>query len=260
MSDMLIDTHSHLFVEEFDADLPEVIQRAKDAGVSRIYMPNIDLASADSMLNVCQQYKGYCFPMLGLHPTSVSSGYQAELAALKSYLERADISFVAIGEVGLDLYWDRTFVQEQINAFDEQIRWAITYRLPLVIHCREAFDELYACLESYKTENLSGIFHCFTGTPEVAERLMEFEHFMFGVNGVVTYKKSTLPETLKTVIPLERLVLETDSPYLAPVPYRGKRNETSYIVEVAKKLAMVYEKPVEEVERLTGINALKVLG
>lgn len=256
---MLIDTHSHLFVEEFAPDLPEVMQRAQASGVSRIYMPNIDLSTMEAMLETCRRYPDYCYPMLGLHPTSVSASYKEELSALKRYLE-GDYPFVAIGEVGLDLYWDRTFAKEQMETLDEQIQWALTYRLPLIVHCREAFAELYACLAPYRSEPLSGIFHCFTGTPEVAEQLMEFEHFMFGVNGVVTYKKSALPETLKAKIPLSRIVLETDSPYLPPVPYRGKRNETSYIIKVAEKVAEIYGVSLEEIERATTANALKVFG
>lgn len=254
---MLVDTHSHLFVEEFETDLPEVIQRAKSVGVSKIFMPNIDLASLSSLLNVCRCYKGYCFPMLGLHPTSVSLNYQEELSEMKTYLKEKH-PFVAIGEVGLDFYWDKTYACEQMRAFDEQIQWAIDCQLPLVIHCREAFSELYACLKPYKSENLSGIFHCFTGSPEDAVLLMEFGRFMFGVNGAVTYKKSVLPETLKATVPISRIVLETDSPYLSPMPYRGKRNETSYIIEVAKKIADIYEKSVEEIGRITTENASRV--
>lgn len=254
---MLVDTHSHLFVEEFEADLSEVIQRAKSAGVSKIFMPNIDLASLSSLLNVCRYYKGYCFPMLGLHPTSVSLNYQEELSEIKTYLKEGH-PFVAIGEVGLDFYWDKTYAREQMGAFDEQIQWAISSQLPLVIHCREAFSELYACLEPYKSENLSGIFHCFTGSPKDAIQLMEFGQFMFGVNGAVTYKKSVLPETLKVTVPISRIVLETDSPYLSPMPYRGRRNETSHIVEVEKKVAEIYNMPIEEVERITTENALKI--
>jgi len=254
---MLVDTHSHLFVEEFETDLPEVIERAKSVGVSKIFMPNIDLVSIASLLNVCRYYKGYCFPMLGLHPTSVSLNYKEELSGIKPYLKEGH-PFVAIGEVGLDFYWDKTYAREQMRAFDEQVQWAVAYRLPLVIHCREAFAELYACLEPYKSENLSGIFHCFTGSSEEAEQLMEFERFMFGVNGAVTYRKSVLPEMLKATVPVSRIVLETDSPYLSPVPYRGKRNETSYIIEVGKKIAEIYNRPVEEIERITTENALKV--
>lgn len=254
---MLVDTHSHLFVEEFDMDLPEVIQRAKDAGVSKIFMPNIDLVSLPSLLDVCERYKGYCFPMLGLHPTSVTSKYLEELDAMESYLKDGH-PFVAIGEVGLDFYWDKTFMNEQVKALDKQIQWAIAYQLPVIIHCREAFPELYSCLEPYKSDNLRGIFHCFTGSAEIAERFMEFDGFSFGVNGVVTYKKSSLPEMLGKQIPLERIVLETDSPYLSPVPYRGKRNESSYVTEVGKKIAEIYNLPVEEIGRVTTRNALKL--
>lgn len=257
MSDMWIDTHSHLFVEEFAEDLPEVMRRAKSAGIAKIFMPNIDCASLPSLLDVCRHYEGYCFPMIGLHPTSVFLNYREELAVLKSCLKEGH-PFVAIGEVGLDFYWDKTYAREQMAAFDEQIQWAVAWRLPLIIHCREAYEELCACLEPYKSEPLGGIFHCFAGSPDVADRLMGFGRFMFGVNGAVTYKKSSLPQTLKAAIPLERVVLETDSPYLSPVPYRGKRNETSYMVEVGKKVAEIYGKPVEEIEQITTANALKV--
>lgn len=259
MFDMLIDTHSHLFVEDFEMDLSEVIQRAKSVGVTKIYMPNIDLTSIPSLLRVCQRYEGYCLPMLGLHPTSVTSTYRDDLSVMKSYLENLN-PYVAIGEIGLDFYWDRTYTCEQKSAFDEQIQWAVAYQLPVIIHCREAYSELYTCLTPYRSENLRGIFHCFSGSYEDADKLMEFEGFMFGVNGIVTYKKSILPDILNTSVPLNRVVLETDSPYLPPVPYRGRRNETSYIIEIEKKVAEIYGKSVEDVGRITTNNALKVFG
>lgn len=253
---VMIDTHSHLFTEEFVEDLPQVIERAKSAGVSKIFMPNIDDTTIDALLEVCDAYKGYCYPMLGFHPTSVERDYKPRLALVKSRLFEGH-SFVAIGEVGMDLYWDKTYCREQQAVLDKQICWALECDLPLVIHCRDAFPELFEVLSPYKDTKVGGIFHSFTGTAEDAERLLDYPHFMLGINGVVTFKKSTLPEVLKT-IPLERIVLETDSPYLAPVPYRGKRNETSYIKEVAMKLAEVYAIDLQKVDAVTSYNALKV--
>lgn len=253
----IVDTHSHLFTEEFNADLPEVMERAREAGISRIYMPNIDASTVDDLLRVCRAYEGYCFPMLGLHPTSVGEGFQAELDALKPLLDEPEHPFVAIGEVGLDLYWDKTFRREQEEALRQQIAWALEYDLPLVIHCREAFDELYDVMCDYRHTSLRGIFHSFTGTAEDARRLLSFEGFMLGINGVLTFKKSTLPGVL-TNVPLGRLVLETDSPYLAPVPYRGKRNESAYIRFTLAHLASVYGRGVEEVAEQTTENAGKL--
>ena len=232
----MIDTHSHLFAEEFADDLPQVIERAKAAGVRKVFMPNIDDTTIRELLEVCEAYKGFCYPMLGFHPTSVDGDYKARL---------------------MDLYWDKTYLKEQQAALDEQIHWALEYDLPLIIHCREAFPELFEVLSPYKNTNLSGIFHSFTGNAEEAEQLSDYPAFRIGINGVVTFKKSTLPETLKNV-PLSKIVLETDSPYLAPVPNRGKRNETSYIKEVALKLAEIYGMSLSEIDAITTDNALKV--
>ena len=253
----MIDTHSHIFSEEFREDLPEVIARAKEVGVEKIFMPNIDDTSVDAMLNVCQAYPDYCFPMLGFHPTSVE-GTDAidKVRAMKKLLVEGH-PFIAVGEVGIDLYWDKTWLKEQQQILDEQIQWALEWELPLVIPCREAFPELFQVLAPYKDTELTGVFHSFTGTIDEAKELVEYSRFMIGINGVVTFKKSTLPEVLKEV-PLTRLVLETDSPYLAPVPYRGKRNETSYVKRVAVKLAELYGIEIGEVERQTTENALKV--
>lgn len=255
---MLIDTHSHLFLEEFSEDLPQVMQRACEAGVSRIFMPNIDSSTIDALLAVCSQYPGYCYPMIGLHPTSVNETYEKELAFVKERLS-APNNFVAIGEIGLDLYWDKSFLKEQLLVFEKQIEWALEYRLPIVIHSRESFDYIYKVMQPYKDTPLTGIFHSFTGTPEEASRLLEFEGFMLGINGVVTFKKSTLPETLQQV-PLERIVLETDSPYLTPVPNRGKRNESANVKYTFQKVAEIYRTELENVARMTSDNALKVFG
>ena len=253
----MIDTHSHIFSEEFKEDLSEVIARAKEIGVEKIFMPNIDDTSVEDMLNVCQAYPDYCFPMIGFHPTSVE-GPDAiyKVREMKKRLVEGH-PYIAVGEVGLDLYWDKTWLKEQQLILDEQIQWALEWNLPLVIHCREAFPELFQVLEPYKHTELTGVFHSFTGTVDEARELMDYSRFMIGINGVVTFKKSTLPEVLKEV-PLTKLVLETDSPYLAPVPFRGKRNETSYVKRVAMKLAELYGMEIGEVERQTTENALKV--
>lgn len=253
----MIDTHSHIFSEEFKEDLSEVIARAKEIGVEKIFMPNIDDTSVEDMLNVCQAYPDYCFPMIGFHPTSVE-GPDAiyKVREMKKHLVEGH-PYIAVGEVGLDLYWDKTWLKEQQLILDEQIQWALEWNLPLVIHCREAFPELFQVLEPYKHTELTGVFHSFTGTVDEARELMDYSRFMIGVNGVVTFKKSTLPEVLQEV-PLTKLVLETDSPYLAPVPFRGKRNETSYVKRVAMKLAELYGMEIGEVERQTTENALKV--
>ena len=252
----MIDTHSHLFVEEFSDDLRQTIQRAKDAGVTNIFMPNIDDTTISDMLRVCSEFPGYCFPMLGFHPTSVNAQSMSVVKDMKRLLD-GEHPYIAIGEVGMDLYWDKTYLKEQQRVFDEQIQWALEYQLPLVIHCREAYPELFEVLKPYKDTELSGVFHSFTGTQDEADELMEYTRFMIGVNGVVTFKKSSLPGILQS-IPLNRLVLETDSPYLAPTPYRGKRNESSYIVKVAEKLAELYEMGLEDIKRQTLQNALKV--
>jgi TatD DNase family protein len=252
----MIDTHSHLFVEEFSEDLPSVIQRAKDVGVERVFMPNIDDESLEDMLQVCSLYPGYCFPMLGYHPTSVDASSMAKVLRMKEHLVSGH-PFIAIGEVGLDLYWDKTYLREQQLVLDEQIQWALEWNLPLVIHCREAFDELLEVMAPYKNTDLSGIFHSFTGTCEDVLRVLDYRNFMIGINGVVTFKKSTLPEVLQNV-PLSRIVVETDSPYLAPAPFRGKRNESSYIIKVVEKLAEVYSLRVDEISQITSKNALKV--
>ena len=252
----MIDTHSHLFVEEFNEDLPEVIRRAQEAGVTHVFMPNIDDTTVKDMLRVCADYPGYCYPMLGFHPTSVDGDVMHKVRKMKERLVQGH-PYIAIGEVGLDLYWDKTWLKEQEVVLDEQIQWALEWDLPLVIHCREAFPELFRVLSPYKDTALRGVFHSFTGTMDEAAELMTYSHFMIGVNGVVTFKKSTLPEVLKEV-PLERLVLETDSPYLAPVPFRGKRNESAYVVQVAARLAELYGTEIGSVERKTVENALKV--
>ena len=254
----LIDTHSHLFLEEFSEDLPQVIERARSAGVTHIFMPNIDSTTIDSMLSVCNTYNDYCFPMIGLHPTSVNADYEKELVIVAREL-RSFNKYIAIGEVGMDLYWDKTFLKEQQIVLDKQINWALEYDLPVVIHCRDAFGYIYNVLEPYKNTSLKGVFHSFTGTDDEAARILEFSGFLIGINGVVTFKKSRLPEVL-TKIPLEKIVLETDSPYLTPVPNRGKRNESAYVKDTLMKVSDIYRMSPEAVGRVTSENALKVFG
>ena len=254
----LVDSHSHLFLEEFQSDLPRVMERAQAAGVSHSFMPNIDSTTIEPMLRVCSDYKGYCYPMMGLHPTSVNADYEKELAVVSEYLVMPN-DYVAIGEIGMDLYWDKTFLKEQQIVFEQQIQWALEYKLPIVIHCREAFDNIYNVLKPYKASPLAGVFHSFTGTLEEALRILEFSNFFIGINGVVTFKKSGLPEVLRN-IPLERIVLETDSPYLTPVPNRGKRNESANVKDTLLKVAEIYGKSPEEVGCITSENALKVFG
>ena len=254
----LIDTHSHLFLEEFSEDLPQVIERARSAGITHIFMPNIDSTTIDSMLSVCNAYKDYCFPMIGLQPTSVNADYEKELEIVARELKSFN-KYIAIGEIGMDLYWDKTFLKEQQIALDKQINWALEYDLPVVIHCRDAFDYIYNVLEPYKNTSLKGIFHSFTGTDDEAARILEFSGFLIGINGVVTFKKSHLPEVL-TKIPLEKIVLETDSPYLTPVPNRGKRNESAYVKDTLMKISEIYRMSPETVGSVTSENALKVFG
>ena len=255
---MLVDSHSHLFLEEFADDLPQVMQRAREAGVTHIFMPNIDSTTIESLLSVCAAYKEFCFPMIGLHPTSVNENYKKELDIVAGQLASSN-GYVAIGEIGLDLYWDKTFLREQLLAFEKQVEWALEYHLPILIHTREAYDYIYKVLQPYKETGLTGIFHSFTGTSEEAAKLLDFPGFMIGINGVVTFKKSQLPEVLKEV-PLARIVLETDSPYLTPVPNRGKRNESARLKDTLIKVAEIYQESPEVVAEATSENALKVFG
>lgn len=255
---MLIDTHSHLFLEEFAEDLEAVIERAQIAGVSHIFMPNIDSATIESLLGVCSRYDNYCFPMIGLHPTSVNENYHSELDVVLKEL-KSDKKYVAIGEVGMDLYWDKTYEKEQVAVLSKQLEWALDFDLPVVIHCRDAFDSICEVLRKFSGSSLRGIFHSFTGTAAEAMYLMEHFDFLLGINGIVTFKKSTIPDVLK-VIPLEKIVLETDSPYLAPVPCRGRRNESANVKYVLLKVAEIYGKTPEEVAKITSESALKVFG
>lgn len=250
------DTHTHLDGEEFKADLPDVIGRAKAQGVGRVLVPAIDLKSVDTVLAVCRQFPGYAFPMIGLHPEEVKADWETQLRQLKARFTEA--SFIAIGEVGLDFYWDRTFEREQLLAFEAQVEWAVETQLPLMIHCRKAQNELLHILKRYEKELSGGVFHCFTGNQKEAEQLLKFERFALGIGGVLTFKSSHLREDLPAVVPLERIVLETDSPYMAPVPHRGERNESAFVQLVLEKLAEVYGVSAEEVAQTTEENVRRI--
>lgn len=254
----MIDTHTHIYEPEFKADREDVIRRAREAGVEYILLPNINAESIPQMLDLCSLYPDYCFPMMGLHPTDVEpSRYKQDLAEMAKLLEAPDHPYIAVGEVGLDYYWDKSNAKEQEDAFRTQIEWAIKYQLPLSIHARNAHRQLVTALNEYQGETLTGVFHCFGGTAEEAHELLEFQGFVLGIGGVVTYKNSTLPEALKAV-PLERIVLETDAPYLSPIPYRGKRNESSYIVETLRKVAYIYNVSEKQAEEVTNANAKRI--
>lgn len=252
----MIDTHAHLYVEEFGEDVCEVLERAKAVGISKIFLPNINRESLVPMMDLCKLCPDFLHPMVGLHPTDVASDYREVLDGMEAMLETGH-PFIAVGEVGLDFYWDTTYKKEQEEAFARQVEWAVKYHLPLMIHARNAQDDLLRIMDAYRHEPLTGVFHCFSGTEEEARQLLAYEGFLLGINGVVTFKKSTLPEVLRQVS-LERIVLETDSPYLAPMPHRGKRNESSYLIHVASRLADIYQMPVEEIVATTDKNALRV--
>lgn len=253
----MIDTHSHIYEPVFSADRKDIIMRAKQVGVELILLPNINAESIEQMLDLCRQYPDFCFPMMGLHPTDIEDDYKQVLTDMEELLAVPDHPYIAIGEIGLDYYWDKSKAKEQEETFRTQIEWAIKYHLPLMIHSRSSHRQLVTAITEYKDEALTGVFHCFGGTTEEALELLQFPGFALGIGGVVTYKNSPLPETLKDV-PLERIVLETDSPYLAPVPYRGKRNESAYIVEVLRKIAQIYNVSEQEAEDITNSNVKRI--
>lgn len=252
---MFTDTHTHLYLKDFEHDREEIFLRAFEKGVNRFFLPNIDAQSIDPLLQLCKEYSS-CFPMLGLHPCSVKEDYGEQLEHLKKYLSREH--FYAIGEIGIDLFWDKSFLMAQQDAFYTQVNWAKKRMLPVVIHSRDSFDIVMEILKSEKSAELRGVFHCFTGTENQAREALELG-FYLGIGGVLTYKNSGLDKVLASV-GIQHLVLETDSPYLAPVPYRGKRNESSYLYEVAKKLSEIYNLPVEEIAAVTTQNSIKLFG
>lgn len=252
----MTDTHCHLDGEEFAADLNEVVARAREAGVTKVFVPGIDLNSCQTVLDLCRQYPDYCYPMLGLHPEEVRADWKDVLTAIAP----AAAGAIAIGEVGLDFYWSREFEQEQLLAFEEQVRWSVEMRLPLMIHCRKAQNEMVTILKKYRDDLPGGVFHCFTGNEIEARELLQFDRFVLGIGGVLTFKKSNLPITLPAAVPLDRIVLETDAPYMAPVPHRGQRNEPAFVLEVMRKLAECYGVSEEVVCEQTNANVARIFG
>jgi TatD DNase family protein len=250
----LIDTHTHLYLEDFKEDIEDVLKRARQAGVEQFYLPNIDSSSITDLLHLEQTHHGFCIAMMGLHPCSVKENYQEELQIVQEWLGKR--SFAAVGEIGLDYYWDQTFIPQQKEAFNQQIEWALHYDIPIVIHSRNSLQDCIDIVKQHQNGKLKGIFHCFGGTLEEAKQIMDL-NFLMGIGGVVTYKKSGLAELLKE-IPLSSLVLETDAPYLTPVPFRGKRNEPAYLKYVVEKIAEAKKISTEEVVSDTTINAQKL--
>lgn len=268
----IVDTHTHLDGEEFDEDRAEVIMRAKEAGVGMVFLPAIDVKTSEAVLKLSHEYPGYAYPMVGLHPEEVKADWKEQLkkieAILDAHLTAVDglngikykSDYIAIGEIGLDFYWSREFEKEQLEAFEKQVEWSCETGLPLMIHCRKAQNEMLHILRKWKNKLPGGVFHCFTGNQQEAKELLEYDNFVLGIGGVSTFKSSHLREDLPAAVPLERIVLETDSPYMAPVPYRGKRNESAFVVQVMKTLATAYGVSEEEVAKVTNQNVERVFG
>lgn len=250
-----IDTHAHLYSEQFDEDRDEMIQRAFDSGVNKLFLPNISLESIEGMEALVKKYPGQCYSMMGIHPCDVEKDWETQLNETKKHYIKGH--HIAIGEIGIDLYWDKSLQKEQTEAFTAQIRWAKSEKLPIVIHCRDAFDEIFEVLDKENDEELFGVFHCFTGTEEQANKIINYGGFKLGIGGVVTFKNSGLDKSIEK-ISLDHLVLETDSPYLAPAPFRGKRNESSYIPKIAEKLSNIHGISEQKIGEITTKNALEI--
>jgi TatD DNase family protein len=253
---MITDTHTHLYASQFDKDQTAMMQRAKDAGVSRFFVPAIDSSYTEGMMKLEKAFPTEVFLMMGLHPTSVKENYIEELAHVKEWIDKK--KFFALGEIGIDLYWDKSFLTQQQEAFRTQIKWAKEKSLPIVIHCRDAFDEIFEILELEKGESLRGIFHCFTGTKEQALKAISY-NMKLGIGGVATFKNGRIDKFLNE-INIAHIVLETDAPYLAPTPYRGKRNESAYITNVVDKLVDIYGLSFKEVAEITTQNSKDIFG
>ncbi len=249
---MFVDTHTHLFVDAFDEDRAEIVQKAINSGVEKMLLPNIDIDTIDAMNELAKSFPNNCFPMMGLHPGSIKEDWKDRLEIIREHLFKG--KYIAVGEIGMDLYWDKTFIKEQAEAFRMQVEWAKELKLPIVIHAREAFEPIFEILDEINDDNLTGVFHCFTGTIEQANHVLAYGGFKLGIGGVLTYKKAELDKVLEQV-DLKQLILETDSPYLPPVPFRGKRNESSYILHIAEKLTEVYNVPLSKIEEMTTASA-----
>ena len=253
---MLIDTHSHIYSEDFSSDIDEIIQSAYNNGVKKIVLPNIDAGSIKRLIDLSNSYPHICYPLMGLHPTSVASDYKEELSAIEYWLGKN--KFYGIGETGIDLYWDKSYLEEQREVFRYQIKLAKSGKLPIVIHVRDSFDEVYNIVREEQDGNLKGIFHCFSGNKSEAQKIIDIG-FHIGVGGVLTFKNSSLSEVIKE-IEMKHLVLETDAPYLSPEPKRGRRNESSYLIHIAKKLAEIQNVSLEKVAEITTTNAKELFG
>jgi TatD DNase family protein len=250
-----IDTHTHLFTEQFDTDRSAAVERAIESGITKMLLPNIDLESIESMHQLVKDFPEHCFPMMGLHPCSVTENWEAELTTIKGHLDSN--TYCAVGEIGMDLYWDKSTLVFQQKAFAQQIEWAKEMKLPVAIHVRDAFDETFEIIDQLNNANLTGVFHCFTGTVEQAEHILNYGGFKLGIGGVLTFKNSGLDKVISE-IDLNHLILETDSPYLATTPHRGKRNESDYITLIASKLAEVKNVSIETIAEMTSRNALEL--
>jgi TatD DNase family protein len=248
----MIDTHAHLYSQEFDTDRDEVIQRAVAGGVSRLIIPSTEISDFDAMMKLCSDYPKICFPATGLHPVSVGEDYENELAFVEKQLDA--YKFVAVGEIGIDCYWSMDYIAQQRDAFEKQVKLAQQHNLPIIIHARNSFAEIFSILDRIHTPNTRGIFHGFSGTRDDYLKIREYSTFKIGIGGVITFKNSTLPQ-LMDLIPITEITLETDAPYLTPHPYRGKRNESSYIPIIAQKIAELKNLSVEEVDEITSENA-----
>ncbi|MDL2290021.1 TatD family hydrolase [Paludibacteraceae bacterium OttesenSCG-928-F17] len=251
----MIDTHAHLYEESFDADRVEMIQRAKDAGVEKVILPNVDSESLQRLLELEREYPDYCYATIGLHPTSVKENFEEELRIVEQELLRRE--YIGIGEIGIDLYWDKTFLNEQILVFQKQLEWSLQYKIPVIIHVRDSFNETMEAMKPFYGKGLTGVFHSFTGGVKEAEDIISYGGFRLGINGIVTFKNSTLKDILRN-IDIKHIVLETDAPYLTPVPYRGKRNESSYVKYVCDCLSQVYGVSEEALDKITTQNALSI--
>lgn len=251
----LIDTHNHLYLDDFDPEQDQLITLARKSGIDTLLLPNVDTTTIDRMHDLCDRYPDFVYPMMGLHPTSVEADYAGNLKTIESWLGKRN--YCAIGEIGIDLYWDKTYLKEQKEVFEEQLRWSIDLKLPVAIHTRDAFPEVFESLYKVGTDKLSGVFHSFTGTEDDLEEIKKLKNFRIGINGVITFKNSKLAETIRRT-DISQVVLETDAPYLAPVPYRGKRNEPSYIWKTAEKVATTYGLTLEETVETTRKNALNL--
>lgn len=252
---LLIDTHTHLFAKEFDSDIDEVIARAKKEGVQKFLLPNIDEDTIAAMRNLQAKFPNECYAMMGIHPCSVSKDYEQQLALVRNWHQKE--KFIAVGEIGIDLYWDKSLLNEQKEAFKLQVELAKELKLPVVIHVRDSFNETLEIIDQLNDDNLTGVFHCFTGTIEQAKHIINYGGFKLGIGGVVTFKNSGLDKVVSE-IDINHLVLETDSPYLAPTPHRGKRNESSYTKLVADKLSDIYAININEIAKITTQNALEI--